>query len=460
MKCGIDCMKRDRSVAVFYTCGTCNLKCRYCNIDKNPVLAKIDEKLAESFEGDYYINQLKKWFPNRDQLRKIETWGGEPFLHMERIYNLINQVIEYYPYYDEFFSSTNFSYPEWTEKVFGLTDQFAKYPERRFRFTLQLSMDGPEYINDPNRGKGVTQRCIDNFNKLIEEIPERLPDNVDMDIVFKQTLDNYSVKMLCDKEKIIEYFQFFENNFYIKINELMKPNVRMSCTVPNTAVPSPVTKMDGEIFAHFCSICNEIEEENIKNHYFRYYQSIMPYFGDRLPDSVGYEHCSLLCGSGTIMLCLLPDGLVSTCHEGFTALYEDYKKYAQSSNRTEDGTINFSAWVKDDGPVYVLDEERYLEHENFMGYFNQTYTTARMANMVALIRVLALSDQIDRKYMNEDEALRAAMFMGTHASYCIKDNYNTTGSHSLTPVGLFKLLLNGAKEQIEKGERRMANLNG
>lgn len=454
MKCGLNCMNKERSVAVFYTCGTCNLKCRYCNIDKNPVLAKIDEKLAESFEGDYYFNQMKEWFPNIDQLRKIETWGGEPFLHMERIYNLITQVIEYYPYFDQFFSSTNFSYPEWTDKVFGLTDQFAKYPERTFRFTLQLSMDGPEYINDPNRGKGVTKRCIENFNKLMDMIPERLPNNVVLEIVFKQTLDTYSVRELCDKQKIIEYFQFFEN-FYLRINELNLPNVLMSCTVPNTAVPAPVTKKDGEIFAEFCRLCNEIEVENYRNHYFRYYESIMPYFGEPMPLNATYEHCSTLCGSGSIMVCLLPDNLVSTCHEGFTSLYEDYKKFAQSSGRVEDGTINFNQWVNEDGPVYVLDAEGYKEHERFMGYYNHPWSTARMVNTTALIRTLALADEIERKYLNEDEALRAAHFMAGHSSYCIKDNYNVTGSHSLTPVGLFKLLLNGAKAYIEEGERRV-----
>ena len=96
----MSCLKcEERSIAVFFTCGTCNLKCRYCNIDKNPILAKIDEKLAKSFEGDYYINALKKWFPNPGQLKKIETWGGEPFLHMERIYPLLHQVIDYYHIY-------------------------------------------------------------------------------------------------------------------------------------------------------------------------------------------------------------------------------------------------------------------------------------------------------------------------------------------------------------------------
>ena len=53
---------KNRSIAIFYTCGTCNLKCTYCGIDKNPILAKIDKALEESFKGDYtYIRLLKNF---------------------------------------------------------------------------------------------------------------------------------------------------------------------------------------------------------------------------------------------------------------------------------------------------------------------------------------------------------------------------------------------------------------
>lgn len=51
------------SDVIFYTCGTCNLKCRYCGIHKSPILNKIDERLAESFKGDYYFNRVKEYFP-------------------------------------------------------------------------------------------------------------------------------------------------------------------------------------------------------------------------------------------------------------------------------------------------------------------------------------------------------------------------------------------------------------
>ena len=105
----------ERTTAVLYTCGVCNLNCRYCTIDKNPVLKDIDKELEESFKGDYYFNRIKEYFPRRDQLKRVETWGGEPFLKMDRIYPLVHQLINYYPYFDSMFSSTNFSYPEWID---------------------------------------------------------------------------------------------------------------------------------------------------------------------------------------------------------------------------------------------------------------------------------------------------------------------------------------------------------
>ena len=81
---------KERDTAIFYTCGVCNLQCRYCGIDKNPILKEIDKALEESFKGDYYIERIKKYFPNRGQLKRLETWGGEPFLRMDRIYPLVH----------------------------------------------------------------------------------------------------------------------------------------------------------------------------------------------------------------------------------------------------------------------------------------------------------------------------------------------------------------------------------
>lgn len=49
-------MEKNRTTVILYTAGVCNLNCRYCGIDKNPILKDIDEALAKSFEGDYYFD--------------------------------------------------------------------------------------------------------------------------------------------------------------------------------------------------------------------------------------------------------------------------------------------------------------------------------------------------------------------------------------------------------------------
>lgn len=126
----------EREAAVVYPCGVCNLNCRYCTIDKNPVLKDIDNELEESFKGDYYFNRIKEYFPRRNQLKRLETWGGEPFLHMDRVYPLVHQLIKYYPYFDSMFSSTNFSFDGWIDQFMGLMDVFAQYPYREFIYTL------------------------------------------------------------------------------------------------------------------------------------------------------------------------------------------------------------------------------------------------------------------------------------------------------------------------------------
>lgn len=449
-------MVKDRTDLVLYTCGTCNLQCRYCGIDKNPVLQTIDKALGESFEGDYYFERIKKYFPNRGQLRCIQTWGGEPFLHMERIHPLLRKVIEYYPYFDSMYSSTNFSYPNWTDKVYDLFGVLGEYKHRDFDYCLQLSCDGPEYINDYGRGEGVTKKCLANFDKFLAELETRMAGNVNLTLTLKPTLDNNAIKMLCDKQKIIEYYQFFEENFIEKVRALNYDNVDIIPGIPNTAVPSPVTVEEGKIFAELVRLCREIEKENADNYYFKYYQIITPFDNNICQTCLSYKYAYHTCGSGTSMVGLLPQNKVSVCHEGFTFLIEDYKKLAADSKRLETGTVNFDQFLLEQKTRYCLTDDEYIEYEKQMGYYNVEGTTARLINITNEILVLAMCGQVDPCYLDEKNALKAAIFIQGHTAYCIKDNYNQNGSISIMPDGLLKLLLNGAMPYIQhEGELKV-----
>lgn len=100
----------EQSILVFYTTATCNLNCSYCYIDKNPALQEIDNLLDESFKGDYYFNFAKEVFPNPEQLREVEFWGGEPTLRLDRAYNVVDKLIQHYPNLIDFMMSTNLTH--------------------------------------------------------------------------------------------------------------------------------------------------------------------------------------------------------------------------------------------------------------------------------------------------------------------------------------------------------------
>lgn len=439
-----------RNTAVLYTCGVCNLNCRYCNIDKNPVLAEIDKQLAASFEGDYYFNRIKQYFPEKTMLRNIETWGGEPFLHMERIYPLLRKLIEFYPYFDNMYSSTNFSYPTWLDQFFGLMDIFGEYPTRYFQYTLQLSVDGPEDINDYNRGTGVTQKCLANFKKLTEALKNgRLPSNVQLVITLKGTLDLDNIRALQSKEKIIEYYQFYENNYMLPIRDLKLANAYTALSVPNTAVPSPVTVEDGKLFANFCRLCREIEQENWVNHYFQEYTVITP-FANRnrgCENCVNYQGPLWGCGSGTTVIGFLPNNMVTSCHEGFTEVVDKYKQYVAERN-LDNIVISFNRFIGDNKVQLTMTDEQYLEHERKMYYYLADNATAQLASSTTQIMALAMANLVDPKYLDEATARNAARYFQDNCSFCIKDNYNQTGSFTLFHNGLYKLLLNGALDYI------------
>lgn len=441
--------KKVRTSAVLYTCGTCNLNCKYCNIDKSPILLDIDKQLEESFKGDYYFNQFKKYFPLPYMLQEVQTWGGEPFLHMERIYPLVHKLIEEYPYFDTMYSSTNFSFPEWLDKFMGLMQCFADYPEREFKYNLQLSIDGVKEINDRNRGLGVTDKCIANFDKLIQLIKDdKFPKNITLNFQIKGTWDLDVIHDMTDKQKIIEFYQFYENAYMEKVVNLNNPKIIMGLSIPNTAVPAPTTVEDGKAFAEVVRLCHEIERENPTEHYFKYYNIITPYCG-----SIGEFNLRASghgCGSGMQMIGFLPGNMISICHEGFVEIVDAYKKH-YAERQDENLSINIDKFTEETPINMCLDEDAYSFHEDLMERFNSSQSSSRMATAINLIFALAMAGQIDIRYLDENNALQAASYIRDNCSFCIKNNYDQLGSFFLESVDLYKLLLNGALPLLLEG---------
>lgn len=437
-------MIKDRSVAIFYPAAICNLNCRYCSIDKNPALIEIDKKLEESFKGNYYLDFVKEIFPDPEQLRRVETWGGEPTIGWHRMHNLVRSLVESYPNFCEFFSSSNMVQPYFLDELWGMLSVFGEFSDRRFAFTLQMSLDGTEEITDANRGVGVTKHLRQSFKDMAGKLSEYVPQNVDFECYFKATLNADCVKMLQTKESIIDYYRFFEE-FYAIFDDLNKcDHAKIFPTLPNMATPAQHTIEDGKLFANMCRLCKEIETEG---GHFKYFKDITPY-NSNCVNTVGKVECSgFTCGTCRNIIGFLPDDMISGCHAAFVDLIGDYKNRINSDSYANK-VLDSGVFTNNSMNFFCFHKDRLAERETQMSHYFKNDTTARLISTKVIIQALAYAGQIDEKFAEDEYALQAADLIYRNASNCMNDNLSATGSITTPSVSLIRLLLNGAYEYI------------
>lgn len=447
-------MKEHRRCLILYTTATCNLNCTYCFIDKNPALVKIDNWLDESFmqTPDYYFNLAKEMFI-RENLEEMQMWGGEPFLAMHRAYHTVDECIKYFPNLKTFMASTNMVSPQFSDEFWGLIDVLGKHSDRQFTFRLQLSCDGPTEFTDVNRGEGVSEKIREVFHKLVQDVQTKLPNNVTLAAHMKPTLDIRAIGMLQTEEAVYNYFHFFENYYQYYLDNNKKSNFKFSLPIPNTAVPSPHTKEDGIKFANYCRITRKLEKEKRFKHY-----KVCTSFvrkrksADSLPLSLSGQ-CGGHCGNGRASIGLLPNNMISCCHNGFVDMLSEYKKNVMANNSEHLDTTVIEKGLftnQHNSLIFDKDSREFEMYQRELEEFYDKNSTAKVTNLASLILLCARNGQVEEKYKNKEEAIRGAYFILMHTAYCVRDNLGTSGSIYMPPIGFVRLLLNGAREYIEE----------
>lgn len=248
-------MKNNLYDLTLYASALCNQRCKYCFIYKSPLLQKVEDEIIEYCNVEYYDDFMEKLSPyfNYDKMKTISLWGGEPSIGFKRFTPIICHYFEKYSSLQEVMFSSNFTYEHFLEYLEYMVKNLYKV-RNNLIVNVQLSLDGPVYINDSNRGKGVTEKSIENYKYMIDIFKE-LPDTMLFKTQTKGTLTIEDVKNLCESNKVQEYFDFYRLN--ITTCDKCKDNIRSAFPNVNMVAPSQYTQEDGYILAEFAEKCQE-----------------------------------------------------------------------------------------------------------------------------------------------------------------------------------------------------------
>lgn len=452
-----------RNIIVFPT-ALCNLNCSYCYITKSPELKLVDQELEESFKGDYYIDFMKEVLgDNIGNITRLDYWGAESALYLDRTFRLTEQLIDLAPNFNSIVFSTNATHEKLAINLKGLIDIFSRYLDREFTINIQISVDGPEVLNDRNRGKGVTKRIIENL-KYMAQNKFFLGDttNVKVCINTKSTLGNSDVALFLDKAYIIEYYKFFEY-LYDAVNDIIKKDTRIATyamiNTPNIAEPYPFVKDDGVILAEVLKLLSRVEEENKTNKYFKYFKHIV-WYGKQVQDNQdsfiynqSWVNFGCFCGSGYSKIAFLPNKKFSGCVKVFSEYLESYSyenRDLLTFTKKENNSLLFKNKLEYDKHCDIMQSLYYDKNNEF-----NPNTTPNMVIPVSMIRYLAKIGQIDSKYTDEYEAKKAYRIILISSATCINDSLSIVGSYLVPYVGKLKLFLNGAVDYLymNKGDQ-------
>ena len=442
--------------AEIFSSALCPLDCSYCYIPKTEAMKNLQNKIIEKIKDGSFIKGLEEFYGKN--LEHLSFWGAEPTLTLDAISNLLPELCKKFPKLKSIsFSTSLMTNPD---IIVRFIENLEK-ANRPFNFKCQISLDGPDFIADTNRTKGVAKKVPENLYYITKKLNSIKLKNVKVDFHLKPTITLENIKVL-NNGRIKDYFNYFEEIYqnYKKINK--NKNASFGCTsAPTLTVPGKYTSTDGKELALFFKKLRYLGRENKKNKYWEHVRGgTLNNYSIRLLRIISQQNdlavrpFQFTCSGGDSNFSLGTNNDIRICHRAF---FLNNKEYLDSILAQGD-IDNWDVSLFQKGNITLLNEKYSINTKTkkdwarvlyvLRGYHD--FTRFKNSYVVAVLKELARSKQADKIYLkNDDIAILFALFINS-AMACHTENLLNTGSLHLTPVSVIRFFANGAFSEILK----------
>lgn len=451
----IESLKEEKNLSIIAS-GNCNLRCSYCFLKNKDCYEAEDKNIVAALDAGNFINNieksLEKMLISRDDFTTLNFWGGEPSLYLDKFSNYTKQILVDFKNINEIGISTNMTTD--INNFISFIESIENNSNRLITFKIQVSTDGPDWIQEKTRGK-ISKKIHDNIEKLIDYFNDNHFNFVKCCFYYKTTISWDALKEICSSyENIIRYIGFFDEETKYFNNKIKNTNnfkiISNGYLSSGVVAPADYTQKDGILIAHFARMFDAV---NFKKLGFKYYYKtnlpILMLLENYKHDDYIYES---FCGAGLLSYMFRWDGSLAQCSQSFMEDKEEYLNYIKNDKNLTHlaDLVQYNYLYPNREDISYLDIKKKLDYKD---YFFESLVNYQKTIIIGYMYQLAESGLISPIYKNNLKLICKHAPLCLFATGCFHNNIKSTYNPFVPAIGTIKLMANGLIEYYyERGE--------
>lgn len=347
--------------------------------------------------------------------------------------------------------STNWSIN--IDKLVSFIKAIDKKSNKKIRFTIQLSIDGPEG-EYTEQGHNVKWEIYKKNNKLFGELTNSYK--------FKNIFINFIMNSTVNHDLFFKNFSNYEGiAYYVRnmrdFSEDLENNILNRATsidakvsFPGLNLPAAETVEEGLEIAKIIRLW-----EYIRNNEFNDLQNFHPFYKNFYYGLHAFNvthslyNANAECSQLKTTLTFLPDGRIVECSSSYMEVNKEFQKELLEAGENKKYQASLIHEANSINPLTATPEELKKYKWSVTNGLKNTSSTY-MYFSAGLAKELALSGQIPHYYYDDKEKLSKHLIHLCGLRTCTRENIDNTMNGFLNTPSTIRRFLNGAAEYIHE----------